>query len=140
MSQTHVVLLGDSIFDNAIYVPNELPVIEQLRQVLPAGSSATLCATDGAQTANVAAQIARIPADATHLIVSVGGNDACEVPFRDCSDQFLGVLHLRMCIDFVSKAHFFDLTLVHHDHAVAHELDDGEVVGNENVGETKLLA
>ena len=26
----HVVLLGDSIFDNAWYVPNRPPVIEQL--------------------------------------------------------------------------------------------------------------
>ena len=27
----HVVLLGDSIFDNASYVPGKPPVIEQLR-------------------------------------------------------------------------------------------------------------
>jgi hypothetical protein len=31
----HIVLLGDSIFDNAAYVPGELPVIEQLRARLP---------------------------------------------------------------------------------------------------------
>ena len=33
----HVVLLGDSIFDNARYVPDRPPVIDQLRQALPRG-------------------------------------------------------------------------------------------------------
>lgn len=31
----HIVLLGDSIFDNAADVPGEPPVIEQLRARLP---------------------------------------------------------------------------------------------------------
>jgi hypothetical protein len=35
-----------------------------------------LCAVDGAVTRSVAAQLARLPSDATHLVVSVGGNDA----------------------------------------------------------------
>ncbi|MDB5557736.1 MAG: lipase, partial [Enterovirga sp.] len=37
---------------------------------------ATLRAVDGATTASVPAQLARLPADATHLVLSVGGNDA----------------------------------------------------------------
>ena len=40
----HVVLLGDSIFDNALYVPGGPAVIDQLRRELPAGWSATLLA------------------------------------------------------------------------------------------------
>jgi hypothetical protein len=72
----HVVLLGDSIFDNERYVPNHPPVIEQLRRSLPPGWAATLLAVDGDVTAEVAGQLARLPADATHLFVSVGGNDA----------------------------------------------------------------
>lgn len=72
----HVVLLGDSIFDNAAYVPDRPPVIEQLRRALPAGWGATLCAVDGAVTDGVARQLAGRPAAATHLVVSVGGNDA----------------------------------------------------------------
>jgi hypothetical protein len=72
----HVVLLGDSIFDNARYVPGGPPVIDQLRQALPPGWSATLLAVDGHTTADVADQLARVPADATHLVVSAGGNDA----------------------------------------------------------------
>jgi lysophospholipase L1-like esterase len=73
---SHVILLGDSIFDNASYVPGEAPVVEQLRQNLPAGWRATLLAVDGHITADVALQLQRLPADATHLVVSVGGNDA----------------------------------------------------------------
>jgi hypothetical protein len=72
----HVVLLGDSIFDNARYVPDRPAVIDQLRRGLPAGWQATLLAVDGSITADVPRQIARLPADATHLFVSVGGNDA----------------------------------------------------------------
>jgi lysophospholipase L1-like esterase len=71
----HVVLLGDSIFDNAAYVGGGPDVVAQLRPVLH-GWSATLCAVDGAVVADVERQLARLPRDATHLVISVGGNDA----------------------------------------------------------------
>ena len=73
---SHVVLLGDSIFDNAAYVGGGPDVARQLREVLPAGWTATLRAVDGAVTGSVKAQLARLPADATHLVLSIGGNDA----------------------------------------------------------------
>src|SRR4051812_22398790 len=72
----HAILLGDSIFDNASYVPGKPPVIEQLRHSLPVGWQASLLAMDGSVTEDVARQLARLPADASHLFVSVGGNDA----------------------------------------------------------------
>ena len=72
----HVVLLGDSIFDNASYVPGKPPVIKQLRRQLSSSWQATLLAIDGDVTRGVAAQLTRLPSDATHLIVSTGGNDA----------------------------------------------------------------
>ncbi|HEU4566150.1 MAG TPA: GDSL-type esterase/lipase family protein [Gemmatimonadaceae bacterium] len=72
----HIVLLGDSVFDNAAYVPIGADVATQLRRLLPAGWSATLLAMDGAVIADVSRQLARLPADATHLVVSAGGNDA----------------------------------------------------------------
>ena len=50
--------------------------MRQLRDKLPAGAKATLAAVDGATTAGVARQLERLPADATHLVVSAGGNDA----------------------------------------------------------------
>jgi hypothetical protein len=76
MSDSHVVLLGDSIFDNATYTGGEPAVIDHLRQLLPVPWTATLCAVDGATTRSLDAQFARIPKDATHLVVAIGGNDA----------------------------------------------------------------
>jgi hypothetical protein len=73
---THVVLLGDSIFDNAAYVRGGPDVGTQLQALLPPGARATLLAVDGDGTSDVERQAARIPADATHLVLSVGGNDA----------------------------------------------------------------
>jgi lysophospholipase L1-like esterase len=74
---THIVLLGDSIFDNGAYVrAGEPDVVRQLQARLPSGSQATLRAVDGAVTASVARQVERIPASASHLVVSAGGNDA----------------------------------------------------------------
>lgn len=72
----HVVLLGDSIFDNGVYVPGGPSVIEHLKRALPAPWRATLLAVDGAVVESVSRQLARLPADASHLVVSVGGNDA----------------------------------------------------------------
>lgn len=72
----HVVLLGDSIFDNARYVPGHPAVVTQVKQRLPAGWKATLAAVDGHVTSDVARQLPRVPDDSTHLFVSVGGNDA----------------------------------------------------------------
>ena len=75
-STMHIVLLGDSIFDNATYVPGEPDVVQQLRQLLPRNSTATLNAKDGAVMANLPQQLSALPPDATHLAISIGGNDA----------------------------------------------------------------
>jgi hypothetical protein len=72
----HLVLLGDSIFDNGVYVPGHPAVIDQVRTELPGDWQATLLAVDGNITIDVERQLNRLPADATHLAVSVGGNDA----------------------------------------------------------------
>jgi hypothetical protein len=72
----HLVLLGDSIFDNAAYVGGGPAVIDQVRPHLPAGWRASLLAVDGSTTAGVPRQLGRRPDDASHLVLSVGGNDA----------------------------------------------------------------
>jgi hypothetical protein len=72
----HVVLLGDSIFDNAAYVRGGPDVIRQLQEAVPQGWKATLRAVDGAVTGSVGRQLQGLPPDASHLVVSVGGNDA----------------------------------------------------------------
>ena len=73
---THVVLLGDSIFDNAAYIDGGRDVITHLRQQIPPESHVTLKAIDGSVVDNVRTQTLDLPADVTHLFVSAGGNDA----------------------------------------------------------------
>lgn len=73
----HVILLGDSVFENAGYLRGGGPdVVAQLRRRLPSGWQATLLARGGSVAADVPGQIGRLPPDATHLVVSAGGNDA----------------------------------------------------------------
>ena len=74
----HIILLGDSIFDNARYVPSGPSVIEQLRRALPDGWRASLRAVDGSVAAHVIEQLENLPADASHLVLSTGGNNALE--------------------------------------------------------------
>jgi hypothetical protein len=74
----HVVLLGDSIFDNSAYVAGGPDVVRQFQARLPPGSRASLAAHDGARISDVAPQVDRIAPHATHFVVSVGGNDALD--------------------------------------------------------------
>jgi hypothetical protein len=64
----HIVLLGDSTFDNAAYVNGGPDVIKQLRSILPQDWQATLLAVNGSVTTDVIDQIGKIPASATHLV------------------------------------------------------------------------
>ena len=73
---SHAVLLGDSIFDNGVYVPGGPAFADQLRAALSGEWKVSLLAVDGHVTADVEAQLAGLPHDATHLVVSCGGNDA----------------------------------------------------------------
>jgi GDSL-like Lipase/Acylhydrolase family len=77
-AMNNVVLLGDSIFDNKSYVGSGPDVIAQLKGDLPPGWTATLAARDGSTSADIAGQLKTMPADATHLVVSAGGNDALQ--------------------------------------------------------------
>ena len=78
----HIILAGDSIFDNSAYINNTEPdVAAQVKSVMGKDDRVTLLAVDGDVTSGVKRQLNRMPEDATHLIISAGGNDA------------LGVLH-----------------------------------------------
>jgi lysophospholipase L1-like esterase len=76
---SHLVLLGDSVFDNGAYVGSGEPdVARQVSARLPGGNEVTLLAVDGHLTSDVSSQIERLPSSATHLFLSVGGNDALQ--------------------------------------------------------------
>ncbi len=72
----HIVLLGDSIFDNAAYVAGGPAVIDHLRGMLPEDCIATLVARDGDVVADVDEQLHNLPDDTTHIALSIGGNNA----------------------------------------------------------------
>ena len=72
----HIALLGDSILDNRAYTKGEPDVATHLRQLLPNSADVALCAVDGSTTSDLNPQITRVPYGASHIVVSIGGNDA----------------------------------------------------------------
>ena len=73
-----IALVGDSIFDNKIYVGDGPDVAAHLRAALPESWRVTLCAVDGTTTKDVGHQFDRIPEHTTHVVLSLGGNDGLE--------------------------------------------------------------
>jgi len=74
----NICLLGDSILDNSAYTNGQPSVVDHLNQILGSSHQATLLAVDGSLTAQVPQQVRALPADATHVVVSSGGNDALQ--------------------------------------------------------------
>ncbi|MBT8395657.1 MAG: SGNH/GDSL hydrolase family protein [Gemmatimonadetes bacterium] len=74
----HIVLLGDSIFDNAPYTDGGPAVIDHLRSGLQLGEEATLLAVDGHCVSDVQSQLRKVPNGASHFFLSIGGNDALD--------------------------------------------------------------
>ena len=71
---SNLVLVGDSVFDNAAYV-NGPDVRAQVETKLPDDWTVSLLAVDGCYTLDVLAQLDQIPDEAQILVVSTGGND-----------------------------------------------------------------
>ena len=92
----HVILAGDSIFDNGIYVKSGEPdVSSQLQGLMDEGDKVSLLAVDGHVINNVEGQLRNLPNDTTHLVISVGGNNAMRIlnelsrATRNIGDGFL---------------------------------------------------
>jgi hypothetical protein len=94
----HLVLLGDSIFDNAEYTNGGPDVVSQVRRLLPPEWAASLLAVDGSMTGNISDQVQQLPNDCTHLVLSVGGNNALAEASR------LGISFFGMAGEPTSKA------------------------------------
>ncbi len=73
---TNITLLGDSIFDNQVYIADEPDVVTHLQKLIPQDWKATLNAVDGSMIENVSQQLLDCPKNTTHFVVSVGGNNA----------------------------------------------------------------
>ena len=72
----HIALIGDSIFDNQAYLDGGPDVVTLLADMLPEHWGASLHAVDGAVAADVPAQLKNLPPSCSHLVLSVGGNNA----------------------------------------------------------------
>jgi hypothetical protein len=91
----HLVLLGDSTFDNGFYVGKDNPaIIDQLSlKAKERGWKATSVAVDGHSISHISSQLTRIPEDATHLFISIGNI------FRERENLFQLIFQVEM-MDF----------------------------------------
>lgn len=71
----HLTLLGDSTLANGAHTGGKPDVLAQLDRILPSYWSASRLAQDGATIETIPEQLARLPRYATHLLLSVGGNN-----------------------------------------------------------------
>jgi hypothetical protein len=87
----HLVLLGDSIFDNGSYVGKGNPsVIDQLQsRAQTLGWKASSVAVDGNIISDISKQLTRIPKDASHLFISVGKHRADDYRLKTIHDWTL---------------------------------------------------
>jgi GDSL-like Lipase/Acylhydrolase family len=72
----HVLLLGDSVLDNSAYTAGGPAVADHLRRLLHDEWIVDLLAVDGSTTEDISEQLQSRPTTATHLVLSVGGNNA----------------------------------------------------------------
>jgi lysophospholipase L1-like esterase len=72
----HVVLIGDSVFDNAAYIGGGPDVSAQIAAALPVSWKVTRNAKDGSETKEALSQLTKLPRGASLIMVSIGGNDA----------------------------------------------------------------
>ncbi|NSX53268.1 SGNH/GDSL hydrolase family protein [Parasulfitobacter algicola] len=75
MTEKHICLMGDSIFDNDEYIPGEPGVIEQMRRSITKTWSAFKVAVDGDCIEDIPNQLQKVPTHTTDIVVSIGGND-----------------------------------------------------------------
>jgi GDSL-like lipase/acylhydrolase family protein len=75
----HLFMIGDSVFDNRAYVaPGEPDLRQQVANILGQQGRVSSAAIDGAVIPGIVRQLIDLPADATHIVVSAGGNDALQ--------------------------------------------------------------
>ena len=117
----HIILLGDSIFDNGVYIKSGEPdVTTQLQGLLDEGDKVSMLAVDGDVINDVEGQLRNLPNNTTHLVISIGGNDTLGIlaefsrKTENIGDSFLKVYDLKKSfesdyIKMLTKALSFNL-------------------------------
>merc|ERR1711998_566589 len=75
-SRLNLALIGDSTLDNVLYTKGGACVKEHLENKLGKNAKVTLLAKDGAVLKHAAAQLKKLPRGVTHIVISLGGNNA----------------------------------------------------------------
>ena len=98
----NIILAGDSIFDNGVYVKSSEPdVTTQLQGLLDEGDKVSMLAVDGDVINDIEGQLKKMPNDTTHLVISIGGNDTLGIlgeftrTTRNIGDSFLKLHDIR---------------------------------------------
>jgi hypothetical protein len=112
---SHIALIGDSVFDNQTYTKGEPDVAAHLRALLPVWE-VTLLAVDGSTTVDFGRQLDGISGKITHVVVSLGGNDALmnadllDLPVRSTAEA-LDLFRERLEAFEVSYGHAVEAVL-----------------------------
>ena len=61
------------------------------------------------------------------------------VPARERINQFLGISVKRMFEKGIRFVYLYGLAVVHHHHAVTHETDHAQIVGDEDIGKVAFF-
>ena len=94
----HIVLLGDSIFDNADYVDAGDSVLDCLQGILPSDYKATLLAVDGDITDDVYSQLDKLPSDVTYAFLTK--TDTIKNLFQQFLTKLINLLFVLFMILF----------------------------------------
>jgi hypothetical protein len=108
-SIVHIALLGDSVIDNKAYVAGGPDVAELLAALAPQWRISRL-AIDGAVIADVYEQLAQLHGETTHVVVSIGGNDALresgllDAPARSVAESLMRYRLFRIIFVVITAA------------------------------------
>ena len=132
---SHVALIGDSVFDNRTYSSGAPDVAAHLRDLLP-NWQVTLCAVDGSTTTDFGQQLDRVSAKVTHVVVSLGGNDALvnadvlDLPVRSTGEA-LDLLHERVDAFETSYTHAVEAVVALGKRTILSTIYNGNLAGDE---------
>jgi hypothetical protein len=132
---SHIALIGDSVFDNSAYTKGAPDVAAHLRDVMPTWG-VTLCAVDGSTTSDFRPQLDRVAAETTHVVLSLGGNDALlnadllDLPVRSTAEA-LDLFHERVDGFESSYGHAIEAVLALRRHTTVCTIYNGNLGGDE---------
>lgn len=103
----HVVLAGDSIFDNTKYAEPDFSVFDLFEVAVPADTRCSMIAVDGATIEGLDNQMNRLPKDTSHLFISCGQKDAEKIAIllNDSDESRFGGMIVEAAHEYTTLYH-----------------------------------